>query len=459
MKLKIIFPKRENDWFSKAVGKLAMPVAPTYLAALTPQDIDSTITDMMAGDIIDYDDPVDLIAITVRTPAAVQAYKIADEYRNRTVAVVLGGPHVSVLPLEAKRHADAVVIGEAEEIWEKLLQDFRAGILKDFYVGGPFETLNLPGETYHVRTRTSFIGLPHLRRDLLPRKRYRMDSIFTSRGCPHRCSYCDVPVLFGSKFRHRPIEEVIAEVETLPGGYNNIDDSVFGAAHDHQYYLDLYRELAKLPKKRFWLGEGALGVVEFNKGKEILKHAADSGLFRLVMGIESVHGPGLGQAGAGEKLGFNHMGDFSLEKIKRAVRIIQDYGIDIFGFFIVGFDRDTADTFRKTLEFCQQTKIIPMINILSPLPGTPLYKQFESERRFQPDLNWDTFMTDELVFKHPSMTGGEIKRAKDEAMNTLYNLLPIVQRVSHAFKRRPHPAVLFSSLFMQLGIRQSVTKH
>ena len=252
---------------------------------------------------------------------------------------------------------------------------------------------------------------------------------------------------------------MIAEIETLPGGYNNIDDSVFGAAHDHQYYLDLYRELAQLPKKRFWLGEGALGVVDFHKGKEILKHAADSGLFRLIMGIESVDGPGLAQAGAKEKLGIKPREDFNIEKIRKAVSIIQDYGIDIFGFFIVGFDEDTHDTFRKTLEFCQQTKIIPMINILSPLPGTPLYKQFESEGRFQPDLKWDTFMTDKLIFKHPSMTGGEIKRAKDEVMNTLYDLLPIVKRVSHAFKRRPHPAVLFSSLFMQLGIRQSVTKH
>ena len=115
----------------------------------------------------------------------------------------------------------------------------------------------------------------------------------------------------------------------------------------------------------------------------------------------------------GEKLGFNHIGDFNLEKIKKAVRIIQDYGIDIFGFFIVGFDEDTHDTFRQTLEFCQQTKIIPMINILSPLPGTPLYKQFESEGRFQPDLDWDKFMRDKLVFKHPSMTGGEIKRSGD----------------------------------------------
>jgi radical SAM superfamily enzyme YgiQ (UPF0313 family) len=268
-----------------------------------------------------------------------------------------------------------------------------------------------------------------------------------------------VPILFGSQFRHRPIEEVITEIETLPGGYSNIDDSVFGAAHDHQYYLDLYRELAKLPKRRFWLGEGALGVVEFDKGKEILKYAADSGLFRLIMGIESVHGPGLKQAGAGEKLGFKHIEDFSLEKIRKAVQIIQDYGIDIFGFFIVGFDQDTHDTFRQTLEFCQQTKIIPMINILSPLPGTPLYNQFESEGRFLPDLDWDKFMMNNLVFKHPSMTGGEIRRAKDDVMNTLYDLLPILKRVSHAFKKNPHPAVLFSSLFMQLGIRKSISTH
>ena len=456
MKLKIIFPKREDDWFNNAVGRLAMPAAPTYLAALTPPDVDITVIDIMGGDTIDYDEEVDLVAITVRTPAASDTYKIADEFRRRQITVVLGGPHVTTLPLEAKRHADAIVIGEAEDTWNIVLQDFYKNKLRDFYIAGPFNTIGLLGQIYHIPHRPSLKGLPHLRRDLLPRKRYRLDSIFTSRGCPHNCFYCGTPWLFGEQFRHRPIDEVVTEIETLPSSYFNIDDSIFGSAHDHQYFLDLYGELANLSKKRYWVGQGALGAVAFEKGQELLKRAAASGLFRLVVGVESVHGPGLIQAGAWKKAGFRKGEQFKVEKIKNAVKIIQDYGIEVQGFFIIGFDADTPDTILKTLDFCQQTDIIPMINILSPFPDAPLYRKLASEDRLLPNLNWEKTATDKLIFKHPTMTGEEIKSAKDAALRQLYELTPLLKRVAYSLKRRPHPMVFFSSLFSQLGLRKGI---
>jgi radical SAM superfamily enzyme YgiQ (UPF0313 family) len=458
MKLKIIFPKREDDWFNNAVGRLAMPAAPTYLAAITPPDNDITIIDIMGGDTIDYNEEVDLVAMTVRTPAASDAYKIADEFRRRRVTVVLGGPHVTTLPLEAKGHADAIVIGEADDTWSILLQDFHKNKLRDFYIAGPFNTDGLQGQMYHIPHRPSLKGLPHLRRDLLPRNRYRMDSIFTSRGCPHKCFYCSTPWLFGGQFRHRPIDEVIAEIETLPSSYFNIDDSIFGSTHDHQYFLDLYGELAKLSKKRYWVGQGALGAVAFEKGQELLKRASASGLFRLVVGIESVHGPGLIQAGAWEKAGFRKGEQFKVEKMKNAVKIIQDYGITVQGFFIIGFDADTPGTILRTLDFCRQTDIIPMITILSPFPDAPLYRKLASEDRLLPNLNWDKTATDELIFKHPTMSGAELKSAKDAAMKQLYELTPILKRVTHSIRRRPHPMVFFSSLFSQLGLRKGI-KH
>jgi radical SAM superfamily enzyme YgiQ (UPF0313 family) len=249
---------------------------------------------------------------------------------------------------------------------------------------------------------------------------------------------------------------VVAEIETLPSSYFNIDDSIFGSAHDHQYFLDLYGELAKLSKKRYWVGQGALGAVDFKKGQELLKRAAASGLFRLVVGIESVHGPGLIQAGALKKAGFRKGEQFKVEKIKNAVKIIQDYGIEVQGFFIIGFDADTPDTILKTLDFCRQTDIIPMINILSPFPDAPLYRKLASEDRLLPNLNWDKTATDELIFKHPTMSGEEIKSAKDAALRELYELTPLLKRVAYSLKRRPHPMVFFSSLFSQLGLRKGV---
>lgn len=458
MKLKIIFPKRDGDWFNNAVGKLAMPVAPTYLAALTPQDIEINIVDIMAGDIIDYGDEVDLVAITVRTPIVVQAYKIADEFRSRDVTVILGGPHVTTLPLEAKKHADAIVIGEAEDIWNVLLNDFQEDRLKDFYIGGPFNTNSLPGQIYHIQNRPNLSGLPHLRRDLLPRKRYLMDSIFTSRGCSYNCTFCGVPKLFGSKFRRRPIEEVVGEIETLPSNYMNIDDSIFGSKDDNQYYLDLYGELAKLSKRRYWVGEGALSVLNFDKGNEILKRAADSGLFRVIVGLESVHGQGLTQGGVRTKLGLIHEENLNSDKIHNTIKTIQDFGIEIFAFFVIGFDGDTLETFQHTLDFCDKTKIVPMITILSPTPDSPIYKKLESEGRLLPNLSWNQCISDGLIFKHPSMTGEEMKKAKYEVLSDLYGLVPIIKRVINALRKRPHPVVFFSSLFSQLGIRKWIKR-
>ena len=457
MKLNIILPKRENDWFNNAVGKLAMPVAPTYLAALTPHDVEIRITDLMAEDIIDYGEEVDLVAITVRTPAAIQAYKIADEFRSRDVSVILGGPHATILPLEAKRHADAIIVGEAENIWNMLLNDFQANNLKDFYIGGPFSSNNLTGKIYHIKNRPALRDLPHLRRDLLPRRRYLMDSIFTSRGCTYKCIFCGNPKLFGSTLRHRPIDEVVGEIETLPANYLNIDDNIFGAPHDHQYYFDLYGELAKLNKKRFWFGEGSLAVLGFDNGKDLVKRAADSGLFRLVVGIESVHGQSITQAGVREKLGLNHE-EYNADKIQNAIKTIQDFGIEIFGFFVIGFDADSPDTLQKIIDFCHKAKIVPMITILSPTPDSPLYKKFESEGRLLSDLSWDQYVSKELIFKHPSMTGKEMQRIRDEILKDLYRLIPIVKRVMSAISKRPHPIVFFSSLFTQLGIRQGIKK-
>ena len=128
------------------------------------------------------------------------------------------------------------------------------------------------------------------------------------------------------------------------------------------------------------------------------------------------------------------------------------------GFFVIGFDADTLDTFKKTLEFCQKTKLVPMIAILSPTPDSPLYKKLEAEGRLLPNLSWNQFISDELIFTHPSLTGEEMKKAKDEILNELYGLVPIIERVINALRKRPHPTVFFSSLFSQLGIRKWIKR-
>jgi radical SAM superfamily enzyme YgiQ (UPF0313 family) len=155
---------------------------------------------------------------------AVKAYEVADEFIRRGKKVVLGGPHVFAMPEEVKTHATSVAIGEGEKLWPIILSDAEQRTLKDFYVGGPYETGQLKGSVHHEAERADLTGIPMLRRDLLPRERYFMDSIFTTRGCPNHCRFCPVTDIFGGKIRHRPLDAVVAEVETLGKRYFNEED-------------------------------------------------------------------------------------------------------------------------------------------------------------------------------------------------------------------------------------------
>ena len=437
-----------------AVQKQAMPVVPTYLAALTPEDVNIKLTDMLGGDEVDYNEPYDLVAITVRTPLADVAYQVADEFRQKGTPVVLGGPHATALPLEASQHANAVAIGEAENTWKVLLQDSQEGQLKQFYVGGPFDTANLPGTVYHDPERPSLNGLPHLRRDLLPSKRYRMDSIFTSRGCPFGCKFCNVIFLHGPKVRHRPVEEVVAEVDTLKSMYFNMDDSAL-PAYDQQYYLDLYGELAELKPKRSWIGAGSLNAAIQPMGRQLLKRAAESGLVMVGAGIESLDEGGLLQSEAWRKLGVSSVENYNLEQTKEAIRVVQDAGILIMGFFVVGFDQDTPDVFEHTLEFCDEMGLWPIIQILTPIPGTAQYSEFENAGRLLPVSKYALFDCQSLLFQHPNFEADQMERMLTEIMKEGYSMGRILRRVWRDFRRQPSFTLVMFSLFTQLAIRQA----
>ena len=456
MKVKIIAPS--SDEVSPSIlseAKLMPHVAPIYLAALAPEGVDFKLVDMALGDPVDYDEPCDLVGITVYTTGADAAFSIADEFIRKGVPVALGGPHITVFPLEASQHATTVVIGEAENIWRVLLQDLASGQLKQYYVGGPFDTGSLQGTVYHDSEYPGLAGLPHLRRDLLPRKRYTLDSIFTTRGCPFGCSFCPVMFLNGTVVRHRPIEEVVAEVNELRPMYFNLDDSAF-PAYDQQYYLDLYRELSGLRPKRRWMAFGSLNAINQPNGREVLKRAADSGLIVLMVGVESVDEGGLEQSGAWRKLGAASAESYSLEKTRQAIRAIQDNGIVVNGHFVVGFDNDTPDTFVRTLEFCDEMSIMPSIYILSPVPGSAQYRDFEKAGRILPGMRWATFDSLHLLFKHPTLRIDEAEATLSKVMREGYSMGRIFRRIWHLFKKRPDPYLTLVYLIMQLGTRKDV---
>ena len=458
MRITIIFPARDFEIGNSMVP--VMPLAPTLLAALTPDEHEVSLVDMFYGDKPDYDSDCDLVGITVRTPLAVTAYSIADQFLNKGKSVILGGPHIFSFPNEAKQHATAIAVGEAEELWPQILTDFQAGSLKDYYVSGKYDTKSLNGSIHHQKKRPSLSNIPMMRRDLLPRKRYMMDSIFTTRGCPNNCRFCPVTAIFGPQIRHRPIDQVVAEINTLRKRYFNIDDSVFGhpqivdKPQENQYYFDLYKELATLRPKRLWSGAGGLSAVNYKNGRKIIELAAESGLSSIAAGLESISGSGQKQSGAWRKLHFTSSDTFELQTLKENIRIIQGLGIEIMGFFVVGWDEDTADTYQRTLEFCDEMKIIPFIFTLVPMPGSQIYKEYLEEGRIINDLPWNHYGGESVVFKHPKMETKDMYEQNTKVLHDGFSMGRILSRTLHTFRNRPSVGFGMSSFFTQLGTRK-----
>ena len=463
MKITIIFPGREVE-----MGKANMPVmplAPTLLAALTPPEHDVSLIDMFYGDEPDYEADWDLVAITVRTPLAMIAYDIADRFIAKGKTVILGGPHTYAVPLEAKKHAAAVAIGEAETLWPVILEDTQGGSLKAYYVCGPYKLEKLEGDVFHQPDRPDLVNLPVMRRDLLPRDRYLMDSVFTTRGCPNFCRFCPVTPIFGPQIRHRPIEEVVAEVDTLRKYYFNVDDSVFGhpqmveRPEENQYYFDLYRELAAMQPKRLWSGAGGLSALNYKDGRRIVELAAQSGLYSIAAGLESLSTAGQKQSGAWRKLHFSSPDTFELDQMKEHIRILQDLGIEIMGFFVIGWDEDTLDTYQRTLDFCDEMKLIPFILTLMPMPGSLIYDEYLEEGRILTEYSWDAYGGNAVVFQHPTMDPKEMFEINKHVLHDGFSMGRIIGRTFHTFKNRPSPGVALNSFFTQLGMRKAFRQH
>jgi len=420
MNITLIFAARYNEPIRAIIH--TPPAGINILAAMVPPESRVKVIDMLAGDRVSFEEKTDLVGISVRTPIANIAYKIADNYKKRGVAVVLGGPHASALPLDAARHADAVVVGEAETTWPNLLEDFRNNKLKKFYVSGPLRFDLGEEPIYHVPEFPPLENIPIQRRDILPQRRYKMDTIFTTRGCPHQCVFCPVPTQFGKKLRHRPIDDVVREVDTLKSRYFNLDDNIFGIPGEEDYYIDLFSKLTELKRKRLWLGQAGLSVLESPKGLDILKKAVGCGLASVSIGIESISKDGLIESGAGKKISTSTV-DQSLKKTKEKIKLLQNHGVFVAGWFVIGWDSDDKGAYAKSLEFAEQTGIAPVITNLAPLPGTRCYNDFLKSGKLKSNSTWDDYgiADNRIAFIHPSISEEDMISCRKDAMARGYS--------------------------------------
>ena len=400
MKLLLILPKNERSYWggvskSGKAGFVRLNL-PT-IAALTPTDWDVEILDARVKP-VDYDAKADLVGITGFTAEMPGAYEIADNFRKKGVKVVMGGVHVSALPDEALQHADAVVIGEAELVWHKLLLDFKRGELKQKYKADKLcdmENMVIP------------------RRNLLNREMYSgFYTLQATRGCPFNCDYCAVTAFFGQEFRTRPVDEVIEEIKGFGSKkFFFMDDNIVGRP---KYAKELFQKL--IPLKVIW---GSQASITMAKDPELLNLYARSGGRYAFIGFESLSQKSL------ENL---HKGWNSAKDYKEAIKKIHDAGINIIGSFVFGLDEDNSSVFKTTFDFIMETNMdAAQFHILTPLPGTVTYSLLEKEGRII-DRDWARYHTGEVVFQPKGMTVKELQNGYYWIFRNTYTIKNILKR-------------------------------
>ncbi len=431
-------PLRRNDPF--------MPLSLPLLAATAPGHR-YTLVDLLWDDDVDTAMDVDLVGISMRLTGENRAYAIADAFRRRGVKVVIGGPQASAVPMRVREHADAVAVGEGEPLWPTIVQDVARGALKDFYVcspvpflppehagvgdGFPVETLAgaevdsgasksapAPFTVHQVDGYADLSALPVARRDLY-RRSYRFDTVFAVRGCPIDCDFCAVPTLFGRRFRTRPAEAVAAEIDTFRNYYYLLDDTVFGKPSTYDYYLDLYARIARLKKRRFWCGQGNLDAAGDEKGREVIRAAVRAGLLYVMVGMESISPATLAASGAIRKMGV-HGGEDPVRRMAENIRWLQGQGLVVSGWFVVGYESDTLESWDATLAFCRENHVIPVISPIKALPGTRLYDRLQAEGRLD-----DTRF---LNLRHPTMRDADVLAAWQRVAREGYSTKAIWDR-------------------------------
>jgi radical SAM superfamily enzyme YgiQ (UPF0313 family) len=333
------------------------PLSLAYVAAVTPPHWDVKIADENFGQLPLED--ADLVGLTAFTSSINRAYELALLYRRRGVKVVIGGIHASMLPEEALQHADAVVVGEAEGIWPKVIEDFEAGRLSGVYTGPRVDL-----SRFAVRPR----------RDLL-NPTYFFQSVQTSRGCPFNCNFCSVSRYLGNAYRQREPEDVLDELEGIDGKYVFfMDDNLVGYTPESRRRAKALFQgmMDKGLRKRWWM-QTSINTAD---DEELLSLAARSGCMFALIGFESISEDSLKDM----KKGINIK--TGVENYKRVIGAFHRHGIGVVGSFMIGSDHESIPYYKQLARFMVAAGVdIVQMSILTPLPGTALMDKMQEEGR------------------------------------------------------------------------------
>ena len=377
-----------------------MPLTLPTLAALVPDDIHAEVHCIDEG-IADVNRELDadLIGMTVITGTATRAYQLAEHFRHRGIPVVLGGPHVTLVPEDAQPHADSIVVGYAEQEWPRLLRDFVAGRLHSRYT----QSANLNLADHPLPDRSA-----------LPKRKYVTSSVFeATRGCVHNCSFCVVPSAWGRQPWHRPVQQVVEDIRRQRARRAIFVD--LNLIADRQYATQLFEAL--IPLNIQWYG---LVTTLLCEDRPLLDLVARSGCRGLLMGLESTSADNLRDT----QKRFNDPGKYA-----HVVSELHARRIALQGCFVFGLDDDTPEVFMETAKFAVEAKIdLPRFAIVTPFPGTDLYRRFEREGRIL-TRNWELYDGQHVVFQPAQMTVDQLQRGNEAAWKYAYRWSNIARRL------------------------------
>jgi len=371
---------------------------------------------------INYSNHFDIVGISCFTLFAKQVYEIADKFRNMGIPVVLGGYHPSALPKEAKQHADSVVIGEAEYNFPRLLKDLEKNRLKPFY---------------YANKMVEGKDIPPLRRELLKYK-FLIDGMRITRGCPYKCDFCSITYFFKHSYRKRPIKNVIKELKSLSCKHVYFHDA--NLTVDADYCIKLFKAMIKEKINKKWFANG--NIYFLGNNEKFLDLAKQSGCIGWTTGFESILQKSLDSVNKPEN---------RVEKYVSWIKNIKKYGMVINGLFIFGFDEDTSDVFEKTIEALNHLEVdAGEFNILTPLPGTPLFNKMEKEGRIL-TKDWSRYTQTEVVFQPKNMSPKELHEGTKKVVKEFFKKRNMLKRTMNLLSLKISPSSISHTIFLNIA--------